>query len=472
MLTQTMIQNLQQPPTGKSATGQTGATEQIGTTEQGTGQPSDPSGLGVLGDIASLMSAVTNPVPSPLTTTGDSLPPPTLTPTPLSLPLPPASDAAFTAQLQKLLTGLQKATQQLFPAQTSAATNAPEPTTPPDTTAALASLESGLTQILDVLQQKIQNTVVAKPETVLTQEAPAPAANEGAKIVSITPPPLYTPAAFQPAAAPTSGAPAPVTPPTSAPNKPPLSGTDQSQIVPLVGSLPAQPPAPAPTAQTFTLNAALTAATNPTGGGGADTDSDAGSDLLSGEKNTAASAAQGSNAPVTAEGAQAAGTYNFASTLSAARAMNGSTTGLPTPADQIILQMTRSVRNGDDQISLQLHPADLGKITIKLDVGSDGKVQGSVTADNPQTLAMLQKDSRSLERALQDAGLRADPGSLQFNLGGQSGNNAGQTANNGGNANTGNGSGTGFAGDTAGLADLGADAETYYITPSGVNIQV
>ena len=183
------------------------------------------------------------------------------------------------------------------------------------------------------------------------------------------------------------------------------------------------------------------------------------------------------NTAQAAGGAQATGTYNFASTLSAARALNGGATGLPSPVDQVIVQINRSVKNGDDQISLQLHPADLGKITVKLGIDSDGNVQGSVTADNPQTLALLQKDSRSLERALQDAGLRTDPGSLQFNLGGQgnNGNNStGQTANNNGrnNANAGNGNGTGNAGDLAGLADIGSATDTYYLTPSGVNIRV
>jgi hypothetical protein len=89
---------------------------------------------------------------------------------------------------------------------------------------------------------------------------------------------------------------------------------------------------------------------------------------------------------------------------------------------------------------------------------------------------MLQKDSRSLERALQDAGLRADPGSLQFNLGGQgesgSGNNTAQAGNGGGDSGLTAEDGTLSAGDRAGLADIDATSETYYLTPGGVNIQV
>lgn len=49
-----------------------------------------------------------------------------------------------------------------------------------------------------------------------------------------------------------------------------------------------------------------------------------------------------------------------------------------------------------------------------------------VTVERPETLELLQRDARGLERALQDAGLRTDSGSLNFNLRGdgqQSANN-------------------------------------------------
>jgi hypothetical protein len=56
---------------------------------------------------------------------------------------------------------------------------------------------------------------------------------------------------------------------------------------------------------------------------------------------------------------------------------------------------------------------------VRLDIGSDGKIQAVFAADKPQTVEMLQRDARELERSLQDAGLRADSGSLSFNLRGE-----------------------------------------------------
>jgi len=164
---------------------------------------------------------------------------------------------------------------------------------------------------------------------------------------------------------------------------------------------------------------------------------------------------------------KATGPYSFASQLTALRS---SSAGLATAVDQVALQLNRNVKNGNDEMSLQLNPADLGRVNIKLDITSDGKVTGTVTAENPATLDMLSKDSRSLERSLQDAGFQADPGSLQFSMSGQSGGAFGQTAQN-----------TSSASNLSGSKNLEASAEslaatavteTYYITPNGVNLSV
>lgn len=84
--------------------------------------------------------------------------------------------------------------------------------------------------------------------------------------------------------------------------------------------------------------------------------------------------------------------------------------------DQVKVNIDKAVKDGHDTIKVELKPVDLGKIEIKLEVSSDGRVTGHVTAENKDTLAVLQKDARGLEKALQDAGLKADEGSLSFSL--------------------------------------------------------
>jgi hypothetical protein len=307
----------------------------------------------------------------------------------------------------------------------------------------LATLEAGLKNVIALLQKQ------AAIATAANQTAPATA----------------TPAATQ-TAAPLSTAPTQSLASADASAK----ATDnwQSQLFG-IASTTAPQAQPQTSGQVFAASAAMVSAGDKNTGGSA---FDGGSDNLMGRDASPSFGNATNAAAITAEGAQAVGTYNFASQLSAFRAANGGTMGLPSVVDQVILQMNRSVKSGNDQMSLQLQPGDMGKITVKLDFGSDGKVQGTVTAENPKTLDMLQKDSRSLERALQDAGLRADPGSLQFSLGGQSNSqNANQAA--AGNANApGAEDPTAVAPEDDLVTDLGVLAETYYITPTGVNIRV
>ena len=48
----------------------------------------------------------------------------------------------------------------------------------------------------------------------------------------------------------------------------------------------------------------------------------------------------------------------------------------------------------------------------------DGRAAATIIADRPETLELLQRDSRGLQQALQDAGLKSDSANLSFNLGG------------------------------------------------------
>lgn len=100
------------------------------------------------------------------------------------------------------------------------------------------------------------------------------------------------------------------------------------------------------------------------------------------------------------------------------------TPALPQPPrmsalDQIAVDIKKAIAAGKDQITINLKPAELGRIEVKLDVGEDGQVSAQVRADRPETLELLQRDARGLERALQDAGLRADSGALSFGLRGE-----------------------------------------------------
>ncbi len=65
---------------------------------------------------------------------------------------------------------------------------------------------------------------------------------------------------------------------------------------------------------------------------------------------------------------------------------------------------------------VQLDPADLGRVEVRLAFGHDNHVSAQIAADRPETLAVLQRDSHALERGLQHAGLQLDNKGLNFSL--------------------------------------------------------
>ncbi|MBO0335199.1 flagellar hook-length control protein FliK [Sneathiella sp. CAU 1612] len=85
-------------------------------------------------------------------------------------------------------------------------------------------------------------------------------------------------------------------------------------------------------------------------------------------------------------------------------------------AEQVSTQISAAIKEGHDRIKISLHPSELGRVEVKLDIGHDGRVLAVVSVDKQETLDLLQRDARSLERALQDAGFDTGSNSLNFNL--------------------------------------------------------
>jgi flagellar hook-length control protein FliK len=84
--------------------------------------------------------------------------------------------------------------------------------------------------------------------------------------------------------------------------------------------------------------------------------------------------------------------------------------------EQVAVHIQRAVKDSADKISIQLSPEELGRIHVKMNVDDDKQVSASITVERPATLELLQRDTKALERALQEAGLKADSGSLSFSL--------------------------------------------------------
>ena len=84
--------------------------------------------------------------------------------------------------------------------------------------------------------------------------------------------------------------------------------------------------------------------------------------------------------------------------------------------NQVAVQIQKAVANGTDRINIQLKPAELGRVDIRLDVAQDGRVSAVVSVERQDTLELLQRDARTLQSTLQDAGLKTGSDSLSFEL--------------------------------------------------------
>ena len=141
----------------------------------------------------------------------------------------------------------------------------------------------------------------------------------------------------------------------------------------------------------------------------------------------------------------------------------------PQTSEMIALQIQRNASAKVDTFTLQLDPADLGRMDIELKFGNDGSMKAHLTVERPETLAMLQKDSVQLERLLQQSGLNTDGQSLSFDLRQQSGGERGTQT--GAHERT-NGLRMGMNNADAITNDNNETITRGYIGPRGVNIMV
>lgn len=83
-------------------------------------------------------------------------------------------------------------------------------------------------------------------------------------------------------------------------------------------------------------------------------------------------------------------------------------------AQQVAVTIARAVRDGADRIEMQLHPAELGRVDVKMELGHDGRIMAVISAEKTETLESLRRDVHQLEKALADAGFDMNQGSFQF----------------------------------------------------------
>ncbi|MGI9413626.1 MAG: flagellar hook-length control protein FliK, partial [Hyphomicrobiales bacterium] len=133
------------------------------------------------------------------------------------------------------------------------------------------------------------------------------------------------------------------------------------------------------------------------------------------------------------------------------------------PVNTLAFNIARNFDNGVNRFEIRIDPPELGRVDVKLDMSVEGRVQAHLTVERSETLELMMRDARSLEKALADTGLNMSRDSLSFSLKDQ--NASGRGADNGGNE-------TPDGGDLPGDDDPATETARGYITDSGVDITV
>ena len=87
------------------------------------------------------------------------------------------------------------------------------------------------------------------------------------------------------------------------------------------------------------------------------------------------------------------------------------------PATKLVaVTMQKAASNGENtKLNIQLDPPELGRIEVQMNFSKEKGMKASIMVEKPETYMMLQRDSASLERALQEMGLEQD-GGINFEL--------------------------------------------------------
>ena len=86
------------------------------------------------------------------------------------------------------------------------------------------------------------------------------------------------------------------------------------------------------------------------------------------------------------------------------------------PLSGLAVEITTQAHAGNKHFEIRLDPPELGRIDVKLNVDRDGNVSTQLVVDRSDTLDLLKRDASTLERALQQAGLKTGDNGLDFSL--------------------------------------------------------
>jgi flagellar hook-length control protein FliK len=88
----------------------------------------------------------------------------------------------------------------------------------------------------------------------------------------------------------------------------------------------------------------------------------------------------------------------------------------PQTVQTLAARIAARAMDGGRVFDIRLDPAELGRVEVRLELGSDNSVRALLSAERADTLAELQRSARDLEKALAEAGLDLAEDGLSFSL--------------------------------------------------------
>ncbi|CAH1672705.1 Flagellar hook-length control protein fliK [Hyphomicrobiales bacterium] len=90
--------------------------------------------------------------------------------------------------------------------------------------------------------------------------------------------------------------------------------------------------------------------------------------------------------------------------------------GQPTPIHVVPIEIGLRAMTGAKQFDIRLDPGELGRVDVNLSISDKGEVSAKLVVDRVETLHLLQRDARTLERAFEQAGLKPSDGGVDISL--------------------------------------------------------
>ena len=92
----------------------------------------------------------------------------------------------------------------------------------------------------------------------------------------------------------------------------------------------------------------------------------------------------------------------------------------PETVSSLAAQILRKADGRTSRFDVELHPADLGRVDVRLEISATGRMTAAMSFENPQAAAELRGRAHELQAALERAGFDVS-GGLTFDVAGDQG---------------------------------------------------